>query len=182
MTPSSLPHGLSFLPVPSALVTLCPDGEGRRVFPVGWLGVVCDSPPVLTVSLHTQATKPELLRVGDLFSVDLPEEETMRPQVDQDWLDQAEGPAVSGQAPQSYPAGEGRREQLVVVPPVRIDCRCRSLGVRFGQCWLYGDIVAVYLDGNRQEMTAAVDLSHLLPWQKRRFPRCSEGLRRREGC
>lgn len=182
MSQSSLPHGLSFLPVPSALVTVCPDEECRRAFPVGWLGVVCGSPAVLTVSLHTQATKRELLRVGDLFSVDLPAEETMRSLGDQDWLDQAEGLAVTGQAPQSYPAGAGRRKPLVAVPPVRIDCRCRSLGVRFGQCWLCGDIVAVYLDGNRQKMTAAVDLSHLLPWQKRRFRRCSEGLRRLEGC
>lgn len=182
MPQSSLPHGLSFLPVPSALVTIGSEDDGRRVFPVGWLGVVCDSPPLLAVCLHAGAAKQELLRMGDLFSVDLPDEETIRPPDSQRWLDRLEGLAESGPSLPSLAGQVFWSEPLVTVSPVRMECRCCSLAVRYGQYWLRGEIFAVYLDGHRQEITAAVDLCRLLPLQGRRFQRRDERLRRREGC
>jgi hypothetical protein len=64
-------------------------------------------------------------------------------------------------------AGEGGA--LIAACPVRIECRTRSLAVRFSQYCLRGEIVAVHLDGQRQEMPAPVDFCRLLALQGRRF-------------
>jgi len=169
MPQCSRAFGLSFLPVPSALVTFRSPGGKGRVHSVGWLGVVCDNPPLLTVCLRPGADDGEVLRAGDLFFVNLPNEELMqalagriRPGRDSDL-------ATSGRSQLSFLVGEEGGAPLVAACPVRIECRCRSLKGRFGQHRLCGEVLAVHLDGRRQELAAPVDFCRLMPVQRRRF-------------
>lgn len=154
----SFSPGLSFLPVPSALLIFAGEGGGRLAFPVGWMGVVCGSPSVLNVWLYTKAIKRGQLRVGSLFAVELPAEKTIRPSSDGQRSGRPEEEFACRQAPPAVAeAGTGAGLS------VRIECRCCSLRMRFDQYRLRGEILAICLDGRRQEMTAALDLSRLLP-------------------
>jgi flavin reductase (DIM6/NTAB) family NADH-FMN oxidoreductase RutF len=77
--------------------------------------------------------------------------------------------ASPGRSPLSLLAGEERGVPLVAACPVRIECCCRSLKRRFGQHRLCGEVLAVHLDGRRQELAAPVDFCRLMPSQGRRF-------------
>ena len=169
MPQCSWAFGLSFLPVPSALVTFRSPGGKGRVHPVGWFGVVCDNPPLLTVCLRLGADDRGKLRAGDLFFVNLPNEELMQFLAGRMWPGRDADLATSGRSPLSFLAGEERGVPLVAACPVRIECRCRSLKVRFGQHRLCGEVLAVHLDGRRQELAAPVDFCRLMPVQRLRF-------------
>ena len=169
MPQCSWAFGLSFLPVPSALVTFNSSGGKGWVHSVGWLGVVCDNPPLLSVCLRPGADDRGKLRAGDLFFVNLPNEELMQFLAGRMWPGRDADLATSGRSPLSFLAGEERGVPLVAACPVRIECRCLSLKVRFGQHRLCGEVLAVHLDGRRQELAAPVDFCRLMPVQRLRF-------------
>lgn len=178
MAQGALPPGPSFLPVPSALVTFRAAGGARRTLSVGWLGVVCAAPPTLTVCVRPGEDGRKFLRAGDLLIVNLPGEELLRELTGRMRSVRGSGTATSG-LPRSFVPGEAAEEggALVAACPVRIECRIRSLAVRFSQYYLRGEVVAVHLDGQRQEMTAAVDVCRLLSLQGRRIPGLSASFR-----
>ncbi|HEY7745338.1 MAG TPA: flavin reductase, partial [Desulfuromonadales bacterium] len=154
--------GLSFLPVPSALVTfLAPGGKGW-VHPVGWLGVVCDNPPLLTVCFRPGGGDREMLRADDLFFVNLPNEELLQALAGRIWPGRGADIATSGRSPLSVLTGELGGLPLVAASPVRIECRCRSLKRRFDQHRLCGKVLAIHLDGHRHELAAPVDFCRLM--------------------
>jgi flavin reductase (DIM6/NTAB) family NADH-FMN oxidoreductase RutF len=167
MPPSPLPLFPSFLPVPSALVTFRAAGGGRRVHAVGWLAVVCGASPLLSVWYRPGADERDRLRAGDPFVVSLPGEELLR--------------TLAGLPPLSFVVGAERAGPLVADRPVRMECRCRSLTVRFGQYRLCGEILAVHLDGQRHELAAPVDFCRLAPFQRRRFQGPAAGREPRGG-
>jgi len=169
MPQSSRAFGLSFLPVPSALVTFRAPGGKGRVHSVGWLGVVCDNPPLLTVCFRPGTGDREMLHAGDQFFVNLPNEELLQALDGRMWPAWEADLATSGRTPLPFLTGELGGVPLVAACPVRIECRCRSLKVRFGQHRLCGEVLAVHLDGRRQELAAPVDFCRLMPLQRRRF-------------
>jgi flavin reductase (DIM6/NTAB) family NADH-FMN oxidoreductase RutF len=179
MPPSFLPSGPSFLPVPSALVSFCSVGGLHRVLPVGWLGVVCDVPPLLTVSFHPGAAGRRLLRLGDPFVVNLPTEEMTQTLAARRCPNQEGNRPASDQSPLQYISAESKKVPLVAGCPVRIECRCRALTVRFGQYRLCGEVLAVHLDGLRQEVVAPVDLGRLSLFLRSRFQGHGAGLETR---
>ncbi|HXV21496.1 MAG TPA: flavin reductase [Desulfuromonadales bacterium] len=180
MPQCSRAFGLSFLPVPSALVTFrSPDGK-VRVHSVGWLGVVCDNPPLLTVCLRPGVDDQKVLRAGDRFFVNLPNEELMQALAGPMWPGRDADPATAGRSPLSLLVGEERGVPLVAACPVRIECRCRSLKARFGQRRLSGEVLAVHLDGRRQELAAPVDFCRLMPLQRRHFQGLGADLQSRD--
>lgn len=169
MPQSSRVFGLSFLPVPSALVTFCsPEGKGQ-VHAVGWFGVVCDNPPQLTVSFRPGRDDRKMLRVGDLFFVNLPNEELLQGLDGRMWPAWEADLVTSGRTPLSFLAGEERGVPLVAACPVRIECRCCSLKRRFDQHRLCGKVLAIHLDGRRHELAAPVDFCRLMPLPRPRF-------------
>jgi hypothetical protein len=85
------------------------------------------------------------------------------------WPGRDADPALAGRSPLSLLVEEERGVPLVAACPVRIECRCRSLKGRFGQRRLSGEVLAVHLDGGRQELAAPVDFCRLMPLQGRRF-------------
>jgi hypothetical protein len=110
-----------------------------------------------------------MLRAGDLFFVNLPTEELLQALDGRMWPGWEADLAISGRSPLSFIAGGERGVPLVADCPVRIECCCRSLKVRFGQHRLCGEVLAVHLDGCRHELVAPVDFCRLMPLQKRRF-------------
>jgi flavin reductase (DIM6/NTAB) family NADH-FMN oxidoreductase RutF len=110
-----------------------------------------------------------MLRAGDLFFVNLPNEELMQTLAGRTWPGRDADLATFGRSPLALLAGEERGVPLVADCPVRIECRCRSLKGRFGQHRLCGEVLAVHLDGRRQELAAPVDFCRLMPLQRRRF-------------
>lgn len=180
MPQCSLPLGQSFLPVPSALVTFRSPGGERRVHSVGWLGVVCDTPALLTVCFRSGADDWKPLREGDLYAVNLPGEDLLQALAGRMCPGWETDLATLGRSPLSFLAEEGTEVPLIAACPVRIECRCRSLDIRFGQCRLRGEVHAVHLDGRRQELRAPVDFCRLAPFQQRRFQGRGAGLEQRE--
>jgi flavin reductase (DIM6/NTAB) family NADH-FMN oxidoreductase RutF len=110
-----------------------------------------------------------MLRAGDLFFVNLPNEELMQTLAGRTWPVRDADLATSGRSPLALLAGEKRGVPLVADCPVRIECRCRSLKGRFGQHRLCGEVLAVHFDGRRQELAAPVDFCRLMPVQRLRF-------------
>jgi len=180
MPQCSWAFGLSFLPVPSALVTFRSPGGTGGVHSVGWLGVVCDNPPLLSVCLRPGADDREILRADDLFFVHLPNEELVLALSGRIWPGRDADLATSGQSTLALLAGEVKGVPLVAACPVRIECRCRSLKKRFGQHRLSGEVLAVHLDGRRQELATPVDFCRLMPMQRRRFQGVGADLQARD--
>jgi flavin reductase (DIM6/NTAB) family NADH-FMN oxidoreductase RutF len=181
MVQGALPPGPSFLPVPTALVTFRSAGGARRMLSVGWLGVVCAVPPLLTVCVRPGGDGRKLLRAGDLFIVNLPGEELLQALTARMGSGR-EGALASFCLPPPFVPGEDAAEgaALITACPVRIECRTRSLAVRFSQYYLRGEIVAVHLDGQRQEMPAPVDFCRLLALPGRRFSGLAASSQRRD--
>lgn len=180
MPQGALAPGLSFLPVPSALLTFRSPGGKGRVHAVGWLGVVCDTPALLTVCFRSGADDREMLRAGDLFFVNLPKEDVLQALAGRMLPGREVNLDTSALPPLPTLAGEERGVPLVAACPIRIECRCRSLAVRFGQYRLCGEVLAVHLDGQRQELTAPADFCRLAPLQRRRLQGRGAGLEPRE--
>jgi len=135
----SLP-GLPRLPLPAAQLTVAgPQGE-ERVIALGWVGVVYTAPPLLLLQFGDGSGTAELPAAGESFVVALPDREgTME--------------LAPGASPESADAAW----------PVRVDCRCRFLECRFGQYRLGGEVVAITRQGRRQELSASVVFSPLVP-------------------
>jgi flavin reductase (DIM6/NTAB) family NADH-FMN oxidoreductase RutF len=110
-----------------------------------------------------------MLRAGDLFFVHMPNEELVQALAGRIWPGLDAELATSGQSTLALLAGEVKGVPLGAACPVRIECRCRSLKGRFGQHRLCGEVLAVHLDGRRQELAAPVDFCRLMPLQRRRF-------------
>lgn len=160
--------GLSFLPIPSALLILGAESGERMSLPVGWVGVVCGPPNLITVWLHAQAVDRGGLRLGSPFTLELPAEEALRSSSGGLSPGRPAADSVSGKTPIFSFSGAPEGYLSVGESSVQFECRCRSLSTRFGQYRLCGEIGAVYLAGCCQEMTAALDLCRWLSLPKRK--------------
>lgn len=172
MPKSSYPQRLSFFSVPAALLVIAADDGERQIFPTGWVGVVCSSPCEVMIWLPAKTVEKGLLRAGSPFAVEWPAEEALWSLTEGLRQGRSEGKFVSGMTPLASFGGTTRGYPLTADSSVRIECRCRSLATRFGQFRLCGEILAIYLEGRRQEVPAALDLCRLLP----------VSLQKRQGC
>jgi len=159
--------GPSFWPIPAALVSFRSPGGQLRNHPVGWVGVVCDHPPRVTVCFRREADGREPLRKGERFFVNLPREEFLHAMADQ--AQRQVGSAAPDRLLWPPCTGEGREELQIAASPVRMECRCLSVKIHFDQYRVRGEVVAVYLEGHRHEVAAPVDFCHFLARKKAIF-------------
>lgn len=156
----------SFIPVPSALVSFRSfSGEPQALF-VGWVGVICTSPAVLTVSFRCPEADFAAVREGEPFALNIPDEEMLQA------LAKPVRPDMEG-SPRgrlSFIQGAWTGTPLISECPVQIECRCLHVEFCFEQKRLSGEIIAVHIDGVRHDMAAPVDLFRLNPFKRCYFP------------
>lgn len=158
--------GPSFLPIPSALVTFRSPAGAPQVLCVGWVGLVCTRPALLSVSIRFEGDEPPAVREGEPFAVNLPGEELLQALINPVGPDREE---LAAHPSLSFSIGGETGVPLIAECPVQIECRCRTADLFFGQKRLCGEIVAVHVDGVRHEPAAPVDVCRLNPFHRRHF-------------
>ena len=133
-------------PVPPALVG-CGDGETfvYNLLTVAWTGIVCSSPPMLSISVRPERHSWELLRETGEFTVNLPTERLARAV---DWCG-----CVSGRDHDKFREmrltplpGSAVRAPLVAESPLSLECRTAQT-IDLGSHTLFlAEIVAVQAD------------------------------------
>jgi flavin reductase (DIM6/NTAB) family NADH-FMN oxidoreductase RutF len=138
---SSTPE-LPLQAVPSAMVTFGSLSGGVRVIPAAWVGIVCANPLSLLVAVRTG--RIELCRERP-FAVNLPAGDLLAsPFLSKMPADMEDGfPSSVGL---TFSAGKVKGVFLIEECPVRIECCWEATRSRFGQDFIYGEVMAVHAD------------------------------------
>lgn len=130
-----------------------------QVVAVGWVGLVCSVPAVVTVACHGLAAD---LPVGGSFTINLPREELL---LDPAWRtgDHLRSLAQFGLTLQVSAVTGGL---LISDCPLQIECQRGTFSHRPGQPMLKGEVRLVHHDGVVHGLETPVDCSWLRPFTR----------------
>lgn len=149
---------VSLRPVPVAVVSFRMSDGGVRLLPVGWFGVVCSRPNILSVAFRSAGTDLAGLGPGGAFVVNLLSEVQLAAQLDHGPLPPSAVAAWDGSLPAEIPVLAGALLQ--------IECRLRSLSGRFEQTVLSGEVVALHWPEEAGSPEPGVDLCRCDPFAR----------------
>lgn len=154
--------GFPFCPVPCALMTFFTATGQPQIMAIGWMGVVCSRPALLSVTWRRSLRAAGELPAGGDFCVSLPPEELLvQTQLRELLADEEIQPGGGGLTLQAAAATKG-----ILIPecPVTIECRRATFSTRGGQPRVSGEVVAVHLDGEVHGLNTPLDLYRLKPF------------------
>jgi flavin reductase (DIM6/NTAB) family NADH-FMN oxidoreductase RutF len=148
------PRGTSLVSISPALVTYRSAAGVPQVVAATWVGIVCATPPLLTVALTQAANRSLDISPGEAFAVNLTAEGTHLSSSFPESLEWSEAePALAGDELSGVP--------LIAQCPVQIVCRRGMLHASYGRELLRGEVAAVSLEGTRHIVNRAADLRRL---------------------
>jgi len=152
----------ALFPVPSVMVTtVAPDGR-PNIITLAWVGTVCSSPPMLSVSMRPATYSHGLLTASKEFVLNIPGAKHLR---EMDMCGMVSGRdkdkfALTGLTPQ--PAQQVKAP-LIRECPVNIECRVKEI-VHLGLHDMFiGEIVAVHVDETVLLDSGRVDIGKVAP-------------------
>ncbi len=147
MAKRQLKPAVGLRPVPVIMVTCVDEEERANIITLAWTGVVCSTPPMLSIAVRPERFSHDLIERTGQFVVNLPS-------ADQLWAADYCGTrsgrhedkfASTGLSP--IPAAEVR-PPLIAECPINIECVVRN-ELKLGSHDLFiGEVVALHVDEN----------------------------------
>ena len=150
------PGSTQLAPVPPVLVG-CAAGGKMNLITVGWAGIVCSAPPMLSIALKPERFSYGLIRESGEFSVNLPTA-AMAKQVD--WCGVVSGRDHDKFAESGLTAFAGSRiaAPLVEESPLSMECRVKQVLEPGGHHLFLAEILAVQVSATLVDADGRLDL------------------------
>lgn len=151
----------ALFPVPSVLVTTISEGR-PNIITLAWVGTVCSSPPMLSVSLRPQTYSHGILTKAREFVLNIPGADRVK---EMDLCGMVSGRdedkfALTGFTPQ--PATKVQAP-LIAECPVNIECRVNQIISLGTHDMFISEILAVYVDEAVLDEKGRIDVQKMEP-------------------
>ena len=154
-----------FCPVPAGLLAFRSAAGQEQILTIGWVGVVCSSPAIISVSCRRHAREMSELPQGNAFSINLPPEEMLASSGFRK-LVQCEDIRLLVGSGLYVENGMATGGPLLAGSQVSIECSRATVSSRFGEEVVSGEVIAVHLEGEIYGPEGMPDLSRLKPFNR----------------
>ncbi|OIO80659.1 MAG: flavin reductase family protein [Candidatus Omnitrophica bacterium CG12_big_fil_rev_8_21_14_0_65_43_15] len=149
-------------PVPVVLVSCIGIDAKPNIITIAWAGVICSSPPTLSISIRPSRYSHKLIKESTDFVVNIPDEKYL---VETDFCG-----IVSGRDTDKFKAcnftavkASKVKSPLIAECPVNIECRLKGVISLGAHDMFIGEVVAVNADSGVLNSFGAVDYSRVSP-------------------
>lgn len=153
------PGSTQLAPVPAVLVGTGGDGFKNNLITIAWAGIVCSTPPMLSVSVRPERYSYEAMTALRDFTVNVPLASQARIV---DWCGVVSGRDHDKFAEQNLTAQRGSQvaAPLVLECPLNLECKVKDI-IKLGSHDMFlAEIVAVQVSEDFIDKSGRLDLEH----------------------